>query len=136
MSYAHAAYMREYRKRRRTDPAFVQMHREASKKWKKANPEKAKASNFRRWIKKAYGLTKAAWDALVIAQNGACAICREIPSGKGLCGKLHVDHDHATGRIRALLCANCNRMLGMAKDRPSTLRLAAEYLEKHSVSGQ
>ena len=46
---------------------------------------------------------------------------------------MHVDHCHATGRIRALLCGACNGMLGLAKDKPATLRAAADYIEKHAA---
>lgn len=50
-----------------------------------------------------------------------------------ICGKinpiLHLDHDHKSGRIRGVLCHQCNRALGFFKDDPQLLRKAADYLE-------
>ena len=57
-------------------------------------------------------------------QAGLCAICRRAPAA-------HVDHDHLTGAVRALLCFNCNGGLGQFKDDPAVLRAAAEYVERH-----
>jgi len=58
-------------------------------------------------------------------QGGRCAICRNpSPGGKRLC----VDHDHATGRIRGLLCGACNLVLGYARDSEAVLASAIQYL--------
>jgi hypothetical protein len=74
-----------------------------------------------------YGISLEEFDALVTAQEGRCAICRtDTPGGKG---SWHVDHDHATNRIRGLLCHPCNLMLGHAQDDPARLRAAAAYLD-------
>jgi hypothetical protein len=72
----------------------------------------------------AYGLTVEEFNALAVAQNGRCAICLEVPSGRGF----HVDHCHQTGRIRGLLCRGCNLALGNMKDDPHRLKRAADYL--------
>jgi hypothetical protein len=58
------------------------------------------------------------------AQGGLCAICRAAPAA-------HVDHDHVTGAVRALLSFNCNGGLGQFKDDPFLLRMAAFYVESH-----
>lgn len=61
-------------------------------------------------------------------QGGVCAICG---TGNGQ-KMLHVDHDHGTGRVRGLLCHQCNRVLGLAHDNPELMRKAIEYLS-HGV---
>ena len=60
-------------------------------------------------------------------QDGVCAICRTAPAA-------HVDHDHGTGAVRALLCFNCNGGLGQFKDDPEVLREAADYVAFHTLS--
>ena len=57
-------------------------------------------------------------------QDGLCAICRTAPAA-------HVDHDHDTGAVRALLCFNCNGGLGQFRDDPFLLHVAAFYVEHH-----
>jgi recombination endonuclease VII len=75
-------------------------------------------------LSRRYGITAEEADYLLEQQNGLCAICRAAPAG-------HVDHDHATGRVRELLCFNCNGGLGQFRDDPAVLRAAAEYVERH-----
>lgn len=77
-------------------------------------------------LMKNYGLTVAAYDALLAGQGGVCAICGRPPDERH---PLHVDHCHATGRVRGILCSNCNLALGNAGDDPARLRAMAEYLE-------
>jgi hypothetical protein len=73
-----------------------------------------------------YGLTPEAYAALLETQDARCAICRtDTPGGKG---GWHVDHNHATGLVRGLLCTNCNQGLGQFADDPDRLRAAADYL--------
>jgi hypothetical protein len=54
-----------------------------------------------------YGLTSADYDEMVETQNGRCMICNTDQPGTES-GYWPVDHDHATGRVRALLCSACN----------------------------
>lgn len=58
-------------------------------------------------------------------QDALCAICHKAPAA-------HVDHDHKTGAVRALLCFNCNGGLGQFRDDPVVLRAAADYVEEHA----
>ncbi len=57
-------------------------------------------------------------------QAGLCGLCQRPPGPKGL----GVDHNHATGKVRALLCSRCNLALGGFMDDPVLCRKAADYL--------
>jgi len=66
-------------------------------------------------------------------QQNRCAICdASEPGGQG---DFHVDHDHATGKVRGLLCSRCNTSLGLYRDSPERLRRAADYLARGGVEG-
>jgi hypothetical protein len=78
-------------------------------------------------LKRRYGISAEEADALLASQGGLCAICKAAPAK-------HVDHDHATGKVRAMLCFNCNGGLGQFKDDPAVLRAAAEYVRFHTLS--
>lgn len=76
-----------------------------------------------------YGITVDEYDAMVEAQGGVCAICSNAPNGDGPANsKLHIDHDHVTGQVRALLCRRCNSLLGLAEDSAERLAIARQYL--------
>ncbi len=122
-----------------TDPEFRKKKLEAVKAWRLANPEKKKAQNRspkqkvrdRKRTLKQYGLTHEAYDELLKAQSGVCAICKRVERNhyKGKPRSLHVDHDHKSGKRRGLLCSACNPVLGLAGDDAEILRRAADYLE-------
>ena len=76
-----------------------------------------------RWLRR-YGLSLADYDAMLARQGGVCGICKR-QSGIRLC----VDHCHATGRVRGLLCRTCNSGLGFYQDDPRLTRAATAYLE-------
>lgn len=84
-----------------------------------------------RLLREVYGLTLEEYDAMLIAQGGVCAICREEPTRS-----LAVDHDHATGQVRGLLCIRCNRAIGNLRDDPNLARRLAEYLDSVSNKWQ
>lgn len=77
-------------------------------------------------LAKRYGLTPEQVDEMLLAQGGRCAVCQTDNPGART---WHVDHCHGSGRIRGLLCGNCNRGLGLFADDPSVLRAAINYLE-------
>lgn len=79
----------------------------------------------RRMILRRYGLTPEQYDAMLAEQDGRCAVCRCTSSRR-----LHVDHCHETGRVRGLLCFNCNSALGHAKDDTQRLQALIRYLEQ------
>jgi Recombination endonuclease VII len=80
-------------------------------------------------LRKLFGLTPEGWDELFELQNRQCGICESrTTAGKDW----HTDHDHATNKLRSILCYHCNLLLGMAKDSTDTLGKAIKYLERHS----
>ena len=86
----------------------------------------------RRNLRRLYGITPEQFDAILCEQGGVCASCGGPPFGKA--GKYHVDHCHATGRIRGLLCHKCNVALGMASDNVDYLNKLITYLVGHDSS--
>ena len=84
------------------------------------------------YFKLKYGMTLEQRTDLLGKQNNACAICGVKLSESGT--HTHVDHCHTTGKVRAILCTNCNRGLGHFQDNPELLLKAADYINQHSVS--
>jgi hypothetical protein len=68
---------------------------------------------------------------LYYKQNGDCAICKRHRSEFKL--DLAVDHNHFTGEVRGLLCAKCNKGLGLFKDNLDLLNSAKRYLKKCGI---
>jgi hypothetical protein len=145
---ARLAYGREYSRRwRKNNPerfraqkrlAYARNPEAAKAKvqlWREANPEKVRALQQRRapsdreWcLKKKYKMTLAQWDALFEAQGRVCAACGSTePKTKN---GWHTDHDHATGRVRGILCLHCNVGIGKARDNIATLQMWIEYLRR------
>ena len=78
-------------------------------------------------LKNNYKLTVEEYEAMLRVQDGRCAICNAVfPKGR----RPHVDHDHATGKVRGLLCARHNHGLGMFSDSEELLMAAAAYLQR------
>jgi hypothetical protein len=76
-------------------------------------------------LRRLYGMSSAEVRTLVEAQGGMCAVCGKRPAK-------HVDHDHATGRVRGVLCFQCNAALGQVEDSTDTLRSMIDYIERTS----
>jgi hypothetical protein len=82
-----------------------------------------------------YGVTREQYDKMLAEQGGACAICRSTSTRRrpkaGTVDSFCIDHDHKTGRVRALLCFRCNAGLGLLDDNTDRLRAALAYLERY-----
>lgn len=81
------------------------------------------------YVVKGYGITLADYNRLLESQNGGCAICGSKTAKTKKNGRFCIDHDHKTGLVRGLLCAPCNRGIGLLNDSSEVLRKAADYLE-------
>jgi len=81
----------------------------------------------RQHLQRRYGLSVDAYNDMLVAQAGGCAIC----GGQNIKGRrLAVDHNHQTGKVRGLLCDRCNRGLGNFQDNIEYLSSAITYLKK------
>ena len=78
-------------------------------------------------LKYLFGISNAEYNKMLASQGGVCWICKQKEKAK--CGRLHVDHNHETGKVRGLLCSNCNRAIGFLCHSPELLQRAIEYLK-------
>ena len=95
------------------------------KKRYEENPDKVKHNECLR----KYGITLEERNKMYENQNGVCVICKK--SGDGRWDSLCVDHNHSTGKVRELLCRNCNMVLGQIGDNINVLEEMIKYLQKH-----
>jgi hypothetical protein len=111
-----------------------------SRAWRERNKERCKENRRRHYVenkeanlaysaeyslKRKFNITKEQYDTMLHEQGGVCAIC------KGVCTRaLAVDHCHTTGKVRGLLCNNCNRGIGHLKDSVEILEAAINYLRR------
>lgn len=100
------------------------------KKWRKDNPEAWKRAKKKAALKAAYGITLDQYEHKFKEQNGVCDICKKTPEERSSRSRgLSVDHNHATGKIRGLLCHVCNTFLSVYEAHGDNVRA---YMEKHS----
>jgi hypothetical protein len=83
---------------------------------------------FGQSLRRLYGITIEQYREKEAEQEGRCGLCGDVPQTDR---RMHVDHDHATGKLRDLLCHHCNLLLGNAQDSIERLRQAIAYLERH-----
>ena len=111
-----------------------------SRNYRKVNSSKCRAFDKNRYddsrkqsiyfsqVQKKYGLSKEGYFNLLESQGGHCAIC---PSTE----RLVVEHNHATGEVRGIVCNKCNTALGMADDNVARLINLARYLTTNGHYG-
>lgn len=106
-----------------------EMKRKSFKNWAMRN--KPEIRNNR--LKRDYGISSEDYARMLVAQSGKCAICGTTQSAvRKTSGRVHelcVDHCHTTGKVRGLLCVNCNVAIGKLKDDPGLMLKAAEYVQ-------
>lgn len=78
-----------------------------------------------------YGITLEQYDAMLALQGGGCACCGTSENGEK---PLFIDHDHATGAIRGILCHDCNAGIGALGDSIDGVRRALSYLERVAIA--
>lgn len=109
---------------------YCAQHSSEAVKGSPAYNQRASVMQVRRMRERRLGVTHDEFMALLSAQGGVCAICGNGNDGER---QLSIDHDHATGQVRALLCDRCNPMLGHARDSIAVLEAAIEYLKRYQV---
>lgn len=87
-----------------------------------------------RYLLQRFNLSMVQYNAMLDAQGGVCAICKQPETHKrnGRVKALAVDHHHGSGKVRGLLCSDCNTGIGKLKDSHDVLASAVEYIRKHS----
>jgi len=81
-------------------------------------------------LKHDYGITTAIYEDMLVKQEYKCFICT-IPLNTLNSKHIHIDHCHATGRVRKILCKGCNHGLGNFRDDITLLQNAISYLKQH-----
>jgi len=141
MAKDRRAYQKEYRKSHTAEiKSYAKEYAKNNqlklqsykKQWLKDNPDALRSAMLQR----DYGITLEEYNLLLQQQEGVCAICHEPETytnpKSGIIQFLSVDHNHATGKVRKLLCHDCNVGLGYFRDSPLRLNSAAKYLLDHT----
>jgi hypothetical protein len=97
--------------------------REQRRKWNAANRDRQKDYH----LKAAFGVDLDWYNTILKKQKGCCAICKQPPTKR----RLAVDHNHATGKVRGLLCKNCNIAIGLLDENVERARFVIKYLIKY-----
>ena len=109
---------------------------ERQRAYRATHPEKIKCATKTHGrgysLKYSFGLSLQQYNAILISQGGVCAICckAETRKQRGKIVALAVDHCHGTGKIRGLLCAQCNIAIGLLNDNVDMLHKAIKYLTR------
>lgn len=100
------------------------------KDWDLEDPERTRG----KYLRETYGIKLSDYDAMLESQGHKCAICGQDETR--FKKKLVIDHDHATGEVRQLLCNMCNHGIGNFKDDIDLMANAIKYILKHSKKGK
>lgn len=114
-------------RRKRTDPAVLKdrRRRDYDRERAKKTPDQLRDDRYR-WK---FGITLDDYHKMLEKQDGRCGICKSTEAG-GRWGTFAVDHCHTTGKVRGLLCSNCNNGIGKLGDTVEALESALDYLRR------
>ena len=102
-----------------------------TQEWNKKNAHRKRDM----YLKRTYDISENEYNAMIYSQNNSCFICNtEFDFGVFGPNSPVVDHDHNTGRVRGILCNECNRGLGYFHDNPAALLNAASYITENIES--
>lgn len=130
---------------REKNPRYRKMQISRAARWARENPDRYAILQQRRiekdrndptfrgrkrnrYLKGKYGITQLDYEMMLKRQRGGCAICTRKPSA--LTKQLHVDHNHKTGKVRGLLCHQCNWYLGVIDDNRKILAKLGRYIRR------
>ena len=82
-------------------------------------------------LKKKYGMTEQCYEEMLESQGGGCAICGAKKNNNPRMKYLCIDHSHKTGKVRGILCQDCNFFLGHLEKQLSRLDLFTDFILKH-----
>jgi len=103
-------------------------------KHKLKNPEHTHRKTRNRNLLSRFGITIEEYEEMFKQQGSKCAICgtkENQLTGHNAGYSFSVDHCHDTGKVRGILCSNCNRGIGLLGDKASSVYKAFKYLDKH-----
>lgn len=114
----------------RCKPCVAAIFREHQRKLKSEDISEYRRRNRKNNLKRIYGLTLEEYGEMADACGNKCQACGDPPGIK----PLFVDHCHATGKVRGLLCGKCNTSLGLLKEDPEIMRRLIAYIEEKGHS--
>lgn len=131
--YAQSSKGKAMRKKMRQTEDYKQMQTN----WRegggsKAEYERNKDTYVSNALVKRYGITLDDYNVMLLEQNCCCHICGKHESNNGK--RLAVDHNHATGKVRKLLCHHCNAALGSVQEDLQILQKMITYIEEHNLT--
>lgn len=122
------AYEKKREERIRKQKEYNEKNPEVRKNWYNKNIENIRKYNKQYDLKKKYNITLEDFNLMLKIQNYCCKICNYEFDNKKIA---HVDHNHKTGKVRSLLCHNCNTSLGLMKENKNYISNLIKYLKEH-----
>jgi hypothetical protein len=113
-------------KNKEKNKSYYQINKEQIQQIK----QKLKRTQKNNHLLRFYNITIEQYEQMLYEQDNKCYICEELAEDTRK-KSLNVDHDHITGKVRKLLCGNCNTSLGLAKENEVILQKMINYLNEH-----